>query len=475
MASAAKHLTARHGERSEASKSGVRNMISKYLQAIFFITSFLMITNVSFAGPFPKNFKWCTATSAHQIEGDNVSSDWWTFEQQEGRIARGDKSENATDHWNRVDQDIALMKNLGVNTYRMSIEWAKIEPTQGAWDQNAIAHYRDELRKLRASGIEPLVTLHHFTLPQWVADNGGLEWSGFSKAFSSYVQLVYTQLGVELNDIVTFNEPMVLITFGYLDGSFPPQKKDPKAAARAFKNVVKAHADAYHLLHHLAKKENRKVRVGLAHHLHVFQPYWWLNPMDRLVAGKADHLINWAFIDAVETGHAKAEFSLTFKIDEYIPSAKGTQDFFGVNYYTRTFLSFSVTKSDHIVRSVNADAAKSDLGWEIYPEGLYLMLKKISKNYTRKPIIITENGLADAKDTKRAKFIYDHLLNVQKAIKEDVPVEGYCHWSLLDNFEWAEGFHPRFGLYEVDYVTFDRLLRRSAQVFAGFAKSNSIP
>jgi beta-glucosidase len=265
---------------------------------------------------------------------------------------------------------------------------------------------------------------------------------------------------------------MVLVSGGYIDGVIPPQKKDMQAASRAMVNILKAHADVYHALHSLSK--SRSIRVGFAHHLRIFDPVEGGGPLDRWLARVVEEAWNWALATAPETGHFKLWLPFLISIDEEIRGLRGTQDFFGVNYYSRDRIAFT-WKKPHLSRSVTPGAPVTDLGWEIYPEGMYRILRKIGRKFPNKPVVITENGIADSADRIRKQFLFTHLEGVLKAIEDGVPVEGYCHWSLIDNFEWIEGFTPRFGLYSVDYSTQQRTPRGSALLFSGIAGRNQLP
>ena len=422
---------------------------------------------------FPPHFQWCVATAAHQIEGGNTNSDWWAFEHESGKTK--DQSGEADDDWNRLAEDVQLLKDLHVNTYRFSVEWAKLEPEPGEWDENVAAHYREELQLLADAGIQPLVTLNHFTIPAWAAALGGWEWSGMPSAFEQYVGRVYRDIGPHVRDWITINEPTVLLSEGWVAGAWPPGKTDLKGIGVPAANIVRAHGLAYHKLHDLAAAAGRTVRVGLAHHLRIVQPYRAWDPLDREAASIEDSLFNWSVVDAVETGHLDLSVPFVVNFHEDIPEAKGTEDFYGINYYTRDFVKLAPLSPMLVERPVPPGAPVNDLGWEIYPEGIHDVIVQITHRHGVKPIIITENGLADAADSRRAKFLTDHLTALHQAIEEGYPVEGYCHWSLLDNFEWADGFTPRFGLYAVDYATQERTPRPSAALYSWIAAHDALP
>ncbi len=416
---------------------------------------------------FPKNFKWCVATSGHQIEGENIHSDWWQWEQLKGKIANGDRSGFATNHWNLVDEDVRLISDLNVGYYRMSVEWSRLEPSPGVFSKEALEHYRHELHELLGRGIQPMITLNHFTLPIWVADRGGWEWKGMPAAFARFVEFVYRGLGNDVRDWITINEPMVEVAFGYIAGDFPPGKRnDDKAAVRAIEGMLRSHTLAYHLLHRLAAEQKRIIRVGLAHHFRIFDPKNATLP-DWLMTWMVDGSFNWAFPDAVQSGTLR--LLLPLPVIKSFRDLRKTQDFIGVNYYTRSLVDFSTLRHPNEFMLAAEGKPVTDVGWEIYPEGIYRILKAVAKRYPGLPILVTENGLADKSDIQRLSFLKEHLYQLSRALKEGVPLDGYCHWSLLDNFEWTEGFQPRFGLYEVDYSTFERIPRLSARFFSHVA------
>jgi beta-glucosidase len=417
---------------------------------------------------FPQDFLWGVATSAHQIEGNNVDSDWWAFEQIPGKIKHGDVSGDATNHYNLLEEDTKLIKNLGVKLYRFSIEWAKIEPKKGEFNLEVLEHYRREILLLKKHNIISMVTLHHFTLPLWVADRGGWTNPKVVDYFLNYVKKVEKYLGKELGLVVTINEPLVVLAAGYVNGEFAPGIKDRlDLALKGAIHMLKAHAKAYHYL----KSRKPSLKIGLAHHLRIFQAKRAWHPFDHIAASQLDQLFNWSFVEVLKTGHYKAKAG-KLKVDEMIPEAKGTQDFFGFNYYSRDMVKYDSSSASMMTLNVKEGSATTDMGWEIYPEGMLKLLKDIHKMYPALPIYITENGIADSKDEKRQKFLEDHLRVVHQAIEKEIPVVAYCYWSLLDNFEWAHGFGPRFGLYHVDYENFSRTLRKSGAQYKKIIKAN---
>ena len=440
------------------------------LRSIFSVSCALLFVSNALGATFPKGFKWCVATAAHQVEGNNSNSDWWAWEQIPGKIHQGEKSGAACDHWNRLKQDAQLLKDLNITEYRFSVEWAKIEPEEGRWNWDAVKHYRKELALLRAQGIQPMITLQHFTFPIWISKKGGWKWGGIAPSFAKYASFVMAEIAPDAHDWITINEPMVQLVYGYVKGTFPP------GITGEFGNVVepmigmlKAHAAAYHAL----KGRKTDVRIGVAHHLRVFTPNWWINPLEQLAAKSFSEVFNWSFLMALETGKLSANIPFALKVDQKISGLQGTQDFLGVNYYSRDMVEipfpFQISQQRTFVKP---GVPTTDMGWEIYPEGFYDLLKEVARRVPGKAIFITENGIADRDDSKRIEFIKAHLTALKKAMDEGVPVEGYCYWSFMDNFEWADGFEPRFGLYAVDYKTQARTPRPSAGFFSKLAKEN---
>lgn len=412
---------------------------------------------------FPAGFLWGTATSSHQVEGDNRNNDWWAWEQEPGRIYGGQSSGLACDHYRRYLEDIELMAALGYNAYRFSLEWSRIEPESGHFSVAALDYYAQVLEALRARGIEPVVTLHHFTLPLWLARAGGFLNPEAVERFDRYAREVAAALGREVRYWVTINEPMVLATQSYLLGLWPPGHKNLFETLRVARHLLLAHARAYHRL----KEVNGEAMVGLAKHLRVVDPG---RPglLDRGVAGLLDYVFNWAFLSGVERGR----LPLPFGFNQRMPELLQTQDFLGVNYYTRDIVFFDWRSPGTLFAKMEVAVGRerNDLGWEVYPEGLYRLLKRL-QTYG-KPILITENGISTGDDLARQRFLLDHLRQVKRALEEGVEVRGYFYWSLLDNFEWAEGYRARFGLVEVDFATQKRSPRPSAHLYGEMVRKN---
>ncbi|MDO8504832.1 MAG: glycoside hydrolase family 1 protein [Candidatus Liptonbacteria bacterium] len=402
------------------------------------------------ANGFPKNFYFGAATSAHQVEGGN-HNDWTEWENKNAlrlaSLAQGKPwpdyilnppaggpnplepanyiSGVACDHYNRYEEDFDIAKRLGHNAHRFSIEWSRVEPEEGKWNEKEIEHYRKVLGALRARGIEPFVTLWHWTLPIWLTKKGGTANKIFPEYFARYTEKIVDALGENVIFWITLNEPLVHAKISYLEGRWPPQKKSLFSYVRVSKNLIRAHKKAYTLI----KRLKPEAQIGIAHNMSFFEADGSLF-LNLILKKFGEWRKNFVFLDA---------------ISDY-------QDFIGFNYYSSYLVNFGF-------RKIKTEQI-TDLGWSIYPKGIYMMLNALKKY--NKPIFITENGLADAEDKKRAEFVRQHMHWMSEAIKQGVDVRGYFHWSLMDNFEWSDGFWPRFGLVEVDYKTLERKIRPSA-------------
>jgi len=417
---------------------------------------------------FPEGFRWGTATSAYQVEGNNTASDWWQWEQAPGRVRGGDRSGQACDWWRRAERDFDLMAGIHQNAARLSVEWSRLEPQPGRWDEAAEARYREMLGGLRQRGIEPLVTLNHFTLPQWVADRGGWLWDGIVPAFAAFTSR-FVRAAVPLVDFwITVNEPVGYLISAYLQGRFPPGRANPLAFVRALRASVRAHAAAYRAIH----DAQPAARVGVAAYLRPVQPVDQRSSLHRWLARRLDHALNWMHLDALRSGGLVGPGGLHIQV----PEAAGTLDFVGVNYYTRTRIVFDLRRPRTFFvradRPYGVEMSDADYG-EVYPDGLLAMLLEV-RCYGL-PVYITENGLPDGDDDLRPRFITDHLLRVAQAISEGSPVRGYYHWSLIDNFEWADGWGLRFGLYALDPLTQVRTPRPSAALYGEICRQNGLP
>jgi beta-glucosidase len=404
---------------------------------------------------FPDGFLWGAATSAHQVEGGCDRNDWWAWEEA-GRVRQ--RSGAACDHYHRFREDFDLARSLHHNAHRLSLEWSRIEPEEGRYSEAEIGHYREVLRALVERGIEPVVTLLHFTLPRWLAERGGWEHPAIESLFERLVTRVVGEYRHLARRWITINEPVVAVYKGYLIGEWPPGVTSYPRALMAVRRMLRTHVRAYHAIHAVQPE----ARVGIAQHmleLSICDP-WSLR--DRLSTQARDFLMNFLFLDALDTGALRVPGLFW----ERLPMRR-TLDFIGINYYTRDFvrnggfdlpgLLGSACKLDHHQQV----GKRSSLGWEVYPEGLGRFLHRLKRFGL--PVLITENGISTGDDEDRWTFLVLHLWQVARAISDGVPVAGYLHWSLLDNFEWADGYDARFGLVGVDYATQRRTVRESAR------------
>ncbi len=417
---------------------------------------------------FPDGFRWGTATSAYQVEGNNTASDWWLWEQQPGTIANGDRSGPACDWWRNAERDFDLMAGLHQNAARLSIEWSRLEPREGQWDQAAEGRYLQMLRGLRDRGIEPLVTLNHFTLPQWVAERGGWLWEGIVPAFDRYAARIVRAAGPLVDFWITLNEPVGHLFAAYVLGRFAPGRTNPVAFFQALVRTVRAHVAAYRVIHEIQPT----ARVSIAAYLRPFQPADPDSVLDRLLAVRLDHLVNWMYLDALVTGRFVGPFGLRARVWDEGP----TLDFLGVNYYTRTRVAFDIRRPGRLFArpELPPGAAVSDAtDSEVFPDGLVAVLRR-ARRYGL-PIYVTENGLPDVDDDLRPGFIVEHLRRIAQAIEEGCPVRGYYHWSIVDNFEWADGWTLRFGLHALDPATQVRTARPSAALYGEICRRNALP
>lgn len=422
---------------------------------------------------FPQGFIWGTATSAHQTEGGNTHSDWWAFEHA-GNIRDGTTSGMACDTWNRFDEDFRLMQQLGYPNYRMSVEWAKIEPVDGHWDMAAAAHYRRMFDSLRRHGIRLCLNFYHFTLPDWVARAGGWLNEATVSRFERYCRFVVEQFGDYPDIWMTMNEPMVVVIAGYLGGEFPPMRRRVSSARRVFVNLLRAHAAAYQAIHDLAdeRRTGRKPLASITANLTYVKP-GTRGPLARAQAWLVHRANNTSFLDAITTGRVPFPWGH----GQRIPGLKGSCDYVGVNYYNRTTVKADLRnpRNFFMAEGPAPEAEISEMGWEVYPEGLYHVVMDAWRRM-RLPVYVMENGTADAGDVCRPSYLVRHLVQLHRAILNGADVRSYYHWSFIDNFEWREGFTKKFGLVSIDRDdgSLARRPRPSACLFSEIIRRNGL-
>ena len=404
---------------------------------------------------FNKNFFWGASISSHQVEGGNHNQwsvwelqnakklaqsaherlDWlpnWEQIKKDAEDPNNYISGNGVDHFKKYKEDFALIKKLNLNSFRFGIEWSRLEPKEGQWDQPAFEHYKKYIAQLHKMGIEPFMNVWHWTLPVWFSEKGGFSVKSNMVYWKRFVDKLAQEYAKDVNYVITINEPNVYASFGYGTGYWPPGERRWFKALYVGYNLVRAHRICYRAF----KAENTSVQIGIAHQLANIQAKRPHNVFDQLVTKWMRYIWNWWFFNRI----------------------RKQQDFVGFNYYFTDYYYYN--------RRDNPKVPSNDLGWYMEPEGLYPLILRAWAHY-RKPIIITENGVADSDDTYRQWWLQETIVAMERAVSEGVEVRGYFHWSLLDNFEWAYGWWPKFGLIAVDRKQeMKRTIRPSAKWYA---------
>jgi beta-glucosidase len=406
---------------------------------------------------FPKKFLWGAVGSSHQTEGEthNQWTAWelenakskaaqasyhledlesWPLIQGEAKDPNSYVSGEATDHYHRYKEDFDLLKAMNMNAFRWSVEWSRIEPNEGAWNIEAIEHYKTYAAELKKRGIEPVVTLFHFTLPTWFAMKGGFEHRRNVKYFVRFADKIIRELGPSVRLIITINEPEVYAQESYMAGNWPPNMTSRWQQRRVLNNLAYAHNQAAKVIHGVS----RRYKVSIAKNSNYFY------------AG-----------DNAWLSRKSAEFMQYVQDDYFLKKVVKSCDFLGVNFY--------FSNRVYGYRIHNPEERVSDMGWDLSPADIQHALERLYEKY-HLPIIVTENGLADKIDANRQWWITQTLIGMQKALDNGVKLEGYLHWSLTDNFEWDKGIWPRFGLAAINYKTKERTLRPSALWFGKVIK-----
>lgn len=412
---------------------------------------------------FPKQFFWGASTASHQVEGGNTNqwTEWelahakelaqlchtrlsdlprWRDIKDEAQDPQNYVSGKGVEHFRRHKEDFTILEKLNLNSFRFGVEWSRLEPQEGVWDAAAFDHYKEYIAELRARGIEPFLNIWHWTIPVWFAEKGGFEKRANLRYFDRLVQKIADELLEDVTYVLTLNEPNVYATFSYLTGEWPPQKQSKLAFLRVYWNLSQAHKRAYRIL----KRSKPEAQIGVAAQLANIQAKHPHSFLDGLSTKWMRYFWNWWFLN---------------RLVRY-------QDFVGFNYYFTDYYTAMFKRS-------NPSVPKNDLGWYMEPEGLYPLLLRVWTHY-KKPIIITENGVADRDDQYRRWWLEETIVAMERALSEGVDLRGYLYWSLLDNFEWKYGWWPKFGLVAVDRQdNMKRTIRPSAHWFAERIKNIS--
>ncbi|HVA43417.1 MAG TPA: glycoside hydrolase family 1 protein [Acidimicrobiales bacterium] len=384
---------------------------------------------------FPEGFIWGTATAAHQVEGGNWNNDWWEWEHTSDRVR--EPSGDACDQYNRYEEDLDLLAGFGFNSYRFSIEWARIEPEDGEFSRVALDHYRRVCAACHERGITPIVTFHHFTSPRWVAARGGWAEAGTAELFGRYVTRATSHLGDLIGRACTINEPSMVATGGYLSGVFPPGKRDREARYRANATFI----DAHHRAVEAIRSGPGDAPVGIC-----------LAMSDYQAVDGGD-----AYLDRIRTG-----------MEDVFLDALDGDDFVGVQCYSRT----RVGPSGALRPEPGVELTQ--MGYEFWPESLEATIRRAYDRSGGVPVVVTENGIGTDDDTRRIEYTRQALQGIRRCLNDGIDVLGYVHWTLLDNFEWAEGYRPTFGLVGVDRKTFERRPKPSASWLGHIARAGTM-
>jgi beta-glucosidase len=414
---------------------------------------------------FPKGFRWGTATAAYQVEGMNTNCDWWQWEQND-RILQGHRSRKACDWWGgRWKEDMDRAAAAGQNAHRLSVEWSRIEPTPGVFDESALCFYREMLAGMRARGIEPMVTLHHFSNPIWFMEQGGWESDDAPARFAAFVRRVGMALGEYTDLWCTINEPNVYAYLAIARNVFPPGRNDLGAGFKVMRNMVIGHTAAYHVLHELQPA----ARVGIAPQYRGMIPHT-ANPLDAMAANIQAYIFNDLIPLALKDGRLRMPIGW-----QRVRGAAHALDFIGVNYYSCDHVSFDARRPGELFgrRFYPPEYELSEIGMNAnVPEGMHLAIEWARQFHV--PIYVTENGIEDATDSIRPRYLAQHIHQVWKSVNTGRPVKGYYFWSLVDNFEWERGWTQRFGLWELNPETQERRERPSARLYGAICRENGL-
>lgn len=421
---------------------------------------------------FPDGFLWGVGTSAYQVEGNSINTQWYEFEQA-GGIKTGERSGKACDWWSNAERDFDIASSMGLNSLRLSVSWARIEPEEGIFDPEAIERYRRMLSALIERDIRPIVCLHHFAHPVWFEKEGAFLSPNSVEHFSRFVRFTVEELGDLCNIWLTFNEPNVYAVEGFLDGNHPPAVHDNLIKyVRALGNMARCHGAAYHIIHDL----QQEAMISFANHFIIFTQLKG-HPFDMLAARIASDAFNNIFINMIHGRRIPPFSGLHGSLDEIAD----TWDFVGVNIYGGVDVSFAPFHPEMAFvrreapknkRTGDLDTQGNAMFGEIYPQGISIVVEKLA--HYGKPFFILENGVPDRDDKLRPWVIATAVKTMHDMIRKGHKIIGYHHWTLTDNFEWSRGYSMKFGLVELDPATQERRPRRSASFYSEIAKANAL-
>ncbi len=412
------------------------------------------------------------ATAAHQVEG-GIDNDWsrWVADHPEA-ISGGGDAVIAIDHYNRYREDLEELGAMHHNAHRFSVEWARIEPEPGRFDRTALSHYADVVRTCRSSGMEPVVTLQHFTLPVWLAESGGFAAAEAPIRFARYAAACVEAFGDMVTWWVTINEPTVVAVLGHLEGLWPPGERSLRHTLAALRGLLRMHAAAAQAITRVSDHHGRRAQVSIAHHERRLVPRDPSSSLDRAVAKLPDFLFNRWFLRCCVAGRVLGPVGH----GEVVPGLAASLTYLGLNHYTSEAVSLDLGAPGMLFARHEAvpGMPRSSAGWAIDAGALRRALTDLSEALGL-PILITENGVADDNDELRPSYLRDHLNAVADAIDAGIDVRGYLYWTAWDNFEWAEGYTKRFGLFSVDRDTQERIAKPSAALFAEICRTREVP
>lgn len=443
---------------------------------------------------FPSDFQWGAATASYQIEGSTDAdgkgeSIWDRFTHTPGQIWNNETGDLACDHYRRYREDVKMMADLGLNTYRFSISWPRIFPNgKGILNQKGLDFYRRLIDELHKHKIKPAVTLYHWDLPQPLQDQGGWNNRDTAYYFADYAAAVFESLDLPVELWITLNEPWVVAYLGHAFGIHAPGISDFSTALQVGHHLLLAHGLAVRVFREADRGEEP---IGITLNLAPVQPNTD-SPEDIEAAKRSDGFMNRWFLDPLFRGYYPPEMVEIFSRRLKLPDQEEGDaaiisqpvDFLGINNYTRVLVESSGSQDDFMGNPVNPpDQEYTEMGWEVYPEGLYQLLTRVHHDYGPLPLYVTENGAAfpdqlttagEVEDPRRINYLQSYLQAAWRAIEAGVPLKGYYVWTLMDNFEWAFGYSKRFGLIYIDYQTQKRYLKKSAHWYKEVIARNGL-